>query len=204
MTAVARKLEPATAADLLALDEDIAAEVVDGVLVEKAAPSFAHGDAQSAITTTLRRPFHRRGGDDPPGGWWIATEVEVEFDNHQVYRPDVVGWRRDRVPERPTERPVRDRPDWVCEVLSPSTARRDQVTKAATLHACGVPHYWLVDPERQALTVLRWQAEGWLVVLSAGPTGKVRAEPFEVVEMDIAPFFGLEPEDERAPATTQS
>ena len=81
------------------------------------------------------------------------TEVEIELETHHVYVPDVSGWRRDRVSERPTGRPVRARPDWVCEVLSPANARQDLVTKLRSYHACAIPHYWIVDPERQLLTV---------------------------------------------------
>jgi Uma2 family endonuclease len=128
MVKPSRHLPSADASALLVLPDDVRAEVIDGEVVEKATPTFEHGDAQGAIVATFRPVFHRRSGGDPPGGWWIATELEVELAPHEVYRPDVVGWRRSRVPERPTGRPVRILPDWVCEILSASTARHDQVT----------------------------------------------------------------------------
>src|SRR5690606_20888761 len=113
----------ATADDLRSLSQDRPAEIIAGEIVEKAAPSYEHGDAQSSLAELLKPPFQRgRGG---PGGWWIATEVEIELEAHEVYRPDLVGWRRERVPVRPHGRPVRERPDWVSEVLSPSNAERD-------------------------------------------------------------------------------
>jgi hypothetical protein len=80
-------------ADLAAL-----AEIIHGVIVEKAAPSFEHGVAQSALSGTIGQRFGRRGG---PGGWWIASEVEVEYATHEVSRHDLAGWRRERVPEMP-------------------------------------------------------------------------------------------------------
>ncbi|MEO8798370.1 MAG: hypothetical protein ABI551_10825, partial [Polyangiaceae bacterium] len=86
-------------------------EVIGGALIEKASPSFEHGDAQSSVVARIKPPFHRSGGD-PPEGWWIATEVEIELASEDVYRPDVVGWRRSRVAERPSGTPVRIRPDW--------------------------------------------------------------------------------------------
>jgi Uma2 family endonuclease len=120
---VGARTAPATAADLAALPDDARAELVGGEIVQKANPGFEHGDAQGSLCELLKPPFQRgRGG---PGGWWIVTEVEVEFGAHDVYRPDVAGWRRERVPERPRGRPVRIRPDWICEVLSASTAARD-------------------------------------------------------------------------------
>ncbi len=99
-----------------------------------------------------------------PGGWWIATEVEVQLAPSQIYRPDVVGWRRERVPERPTGTPVAIRPDWICEVLSPSNPGTDRVKKLNRYHQFGVPHYWLVDPIEESLSVFRWTAEGYLLV----------------------------------------
>src|SRR5262245_544384 len=117
----------ATSADLVEAAGDPFAEVIGGEVVEKASPSAEHGATQAALVATLWSRFHsRRGGG--PGGWWIMTEVEVELESHETYRPDVVGWRRERSPERPSGRPVRIRPDWVCEVLSASNADTDLVT----------------------------------------------------------------------------
>ena len=190
--AVSRRVlrRPATLADLLALPADVAAEIVAGELVEKALPSFEHGDAQAEITTQLRGRFGGAPGDGR-GGWWIANEVDVEY-GQEVFRHDVVGWRRDRAPQRPSGRPVRVRPDWVCEVLSPSNASTDTVRKLRTLHAHAVPHYWLADPDRRTLTVLRWESAGYLTVLNAEAGEIVRAEPFEVLELRTGPIFGDE------------
>lgn len=181
-------MRAATAADLAALPDEKRAEVVRGAIVEKAAPSFEHGDAQSAIAELLKGPFQRgRGG---PGGWWIGTEVEVELEAHEVYLPDVAGWRRERVPERPRGRPIRVRPDWVCEVLSVSNADVDLGPKLFAYHRVGVGHYWIVDPEHETLSVFRHTSEGYVVALSAGRGETVKAEPFEAVEIRVAELFG--------------
>lgn len=188
MSSAAQPKHLATADDLLALPDDRVAEVIGGVIVDKAAPSYEHGDAQSSLAELLKPPFQRgRGG---PGGWWIATEVEVELEPHEVYRPDLVGWRRERVPERPHGRPIRERPDWISEVLSPSNAETDLGKKLLAYHRAGVPHYWIVDPEHETLTVYRWSGEGYVVVMSAGRNEKVCAAPFEELELDIGQLFG--------------
>jgi Uma2 family endonuclease len=187
-----RKIGPATARDLELLERS---EVVSGSVQEKAAPSGEHGRSQAALTSLLHRRFHRRGGDRHPGGWWILTEVEVELETHEVYLPDLTGWRRDRVPECPRGRPVRIRPDWVCEVLSPSTAARDQVIKQATFFRSGVPYYWIVDPEREVLIVQRREAAGYLVLVTAGRSDSVRAEPFAAIELAVGLLFGDDPDD---------
>jgi Uma2 family endonuclease len=114
-SAQARRL--ATAADLLALPETSRFhEVIAGDLVQKAAPSGEHGAAQAALAGSLFGPFSRRPGGRWPGGWWFETEVEIEFESHEVYRPDVSGWRRERAAERPTGTLVRIRPDWIWEI----------------------------------------------------------------------------------------
>ncbi len=190
----ASRSTPATAADLAALPDDVHAEVIGGTVVEKAAPSMEHGDAQSALTERLRSVFHRKPGGTVPGGWWIVVEVEVEMETHEVFRPDLTGWRRDRHPQKPSGRPVRVRPDWVCEVLSSSNADHDLVTKFRVFHRNGVPHYWIVDPDHRVLVAYRWQESGYLAVLTAKPGETVRAEPFEAAELRVGLLFGEEEE----------
>jgi Uma2 family endonuclease len=164
-------------------------EIVAGELVEKAAPSFEHGDAQGVIIGNLLG-FRRRGGDHRPGGWWLGTEVEIELEPEEVYLPDVAGWRVERVPERPTGRPIRIAPDWVCEILSPSTASRDMGPKQRGYHKAHVGHYWLVDPQKLLLTVMRWDEAGYHTLLAAGPGDVVRAEPFHAIELSVGQIFG--------------
>lgn len=175
----------ATRADL---DGARALEIVGGAVVEKANPSFEHGEAQQAIAEFVG-PFRRGGGGNRPG-WWISVEVDVEFEAHEIYRPDLAGWRRDRVPQRPSGWPVRIVPDWVCEVLSPGTAGRDLGPKLRTYHAHGVGHYWIVDREHETLTVYRHVAQGYVVALVAGRDDVVAAEPFEGAALRVAALFG--------------
>jgi Uma2 family endonuclease len=188
---VATKLRPlATAAELLAIPEDERFhEIIDGELVRKAMPSGPHGRAQRALGGRIGDLYDRRLGGRRPGGWWIVTEVEIQFEEHEIFRPDLSGWRRDRLPELPRVSPIPVRPDWVCEVLSRSNARNDLVKKMRVYHRCAVPHYWIVDPEEEMLAVYRWTAEGYLLALSAEREDRVRAEPFGKIEISLAALF---------------
>lgn len=168
-------------------------ELVGGELVEKAAPSGEHGDAQAGIVTAVRAPFQRRSGGDGPGGWWIATEVEVLLETGDIVRPDVVGWRRERCPERPTGMPVKQHPDWICEVLSESNATHDTVKKLRLYQRVGIAHYWIADPREATLTVMRWSQDGYITVLSAERHEVVRAEPFDAIEIAVGTLFGDDP-----------
>lgn len=182
----------ATTADLLAIPEhERFHELIAGEIVPKAAPSAEHGTAQRRLGT-LVDPFDRRPGGRWPGGWWLMTEVEVEFETHETYRPDVVGWRRDRVPDRPRGNPVRIRPDWICEILSPTNSGNDRVVKLNAYHQFEVPHYWISDPTEETLSAFRWTQDGYLLVVAAGTGQRVRVEPFAAIEIEVGEIFGHE------------
>jgi Uma2 family endonuclease len=193
MSSVDASKRPATVEDLLALPEDRHVELVNGELVDKAAPSPDHATAQAGLSGTLFG-FQGPGGQGPrgPGGWWLMTEFDVYYEEHETYRHDLAGWRRERVPERPRERPIRLLPDWVCEVLSPTNAANDTVRKQRILHKHRVPHYWLLDPAEGTLRVLRWTEPGYLEVLGAKADETVRAEPFDALELSLSTVLGLE------------
>jgi Uma2 family endonuclease len=186
----------ATIRDLLAIPEgERFHELIDGALVRKADPSGEHADAQGGLVGWLRLPFQRPPGRGGPGGWWILTEVEVRLSAGDVVRPDVCGWRRERMPDRPTGVPVDVCPDWICEVLSPSDPSRDRVTKLRVYHRERVGHYWIVDPREQILTVMRWTEPGYTTVLAAERGETVRAEPFEAIAIEVGTLFGDDPSE---------
>jgi Uma2 family endonuclease len=192
-----------TVQEWLAIPEEKRAEVIDGKLVYHAMPGPKHGTTQSGILSFVRSPFHRRPGTARgPGGWWISAEVDMEIAG-LLCRPDAVGWRRDKyltLPEPDARGVVTAVPDWIAEVLSPSTAQYDLGAKRQGYHRAGVSHYWLVDPQNGTLTVLRWTQEDYLVVLAAGRGEVIRAAPFEAVEIDVGEVFGDdEPLPEAAP-----
>jgi Uma2 family endonuclease len=168
-------------------------ELVGGELVRKANPSGEHGDAQAGVVGAVRLPFQRRPGSGGPGGWWIATEVEVLLETGEIVRPDVLGWRRDRCPARPQGTPVRIRPDWVCEIVSPENANHDTVRKLRLYHRVAVPHYWLVDPRDFTLAVMRWSDAGYVTLIRAERGETVRAEPFAAIELWVGTLFGDDP-----------
>lgn len=180
---------PATVADLDAIPEESRRhELIEGTIVGKGAASGEHGATQLKVGSWVD-PYHRRPGGQWPGGWWFAAEVEVVFDSGTVLRPDVVGWRRDRVPERPRGARIEVRPDWVCEILSTKRAS-DLARKKRIYHRHEVPHYWIIDPEEVTLSVNRYSREGYVEILSAERGDRVRAEPFEALELDVAVLCG--------------
>jgi Uma2 family endonuclease len=173
MTA-ARK--PATEADLLDLPPDVKAHLVYGVLHVQPRPAPRHINAGSSLGEALAPPFRRgRGG---PGGWIILDEPELRIAGH-VLSPDLGGWLRERMPEM--------HPDWVCEVLSPSTAGFDRGDKMLAYAELKVPYVWLVDPEARTLEALELDPakSRYSYPIVFRESAKVRAKPFEVFELDL-------------------
>ena len=149
--------------------------------------------AQAGIVGAVHAPFQRRSGGGGPGGWSIATEVEVLLATGDIVRPDVLGWRREHCPERPSGTPVKQRPDWTCEILSPSNATHDTVKKLRLYQRVGIPHYWFADPRDATLTVMRWSPDGYITVLRAERHEVVRAEPFDAIEIAVGTLVRRRP-----------
>jgi Uma2 family endonuclease len=186
---------PVTLEEALSRSDAERVELIRGTLVHKAAPTGEHSDTQSHVVSRVGQRFDRRPGGRWPGGWWIRTEIDVALGN-ELFRPDVAGWRRDRCPERPRGRPITLRPDWICEVLSPSTENIDRVDKLQSYFQASVPHYWIADPIEQVLEVYRRTDLAYALVLTAKGGQTVRAEPFDSVELRVDELFGADPEDD--------
>jgi Uma2 family endonuclease len=179
---------PATYDDLLSVPSHKVAEIVDGELHVSPRPASPHALAAITLGSDLVQPFHHgRGGG--PGGWWILPEPELHLGS-DVLVPDLAGWRRERMPEFLKTAAFTLAPDWVCEVVSASTERLDRARKMPAYAREGVRHLWLVNPLTQTLEVSRLAEGRWLLLATHEGAAKVRAEPFEAVELELAPLWG--------------
>jgi Uma2 family endonuclease len=179
----------ATYADLLVLPEGTKAEVLAGEIVSAPAPLPRHSKAQGAARRFLGGPFDDDDGRGGPGGWWIFVEVDVALGDHDIVRPDLSGWRRDRLLRPGATRPIAVVPDWVCEVVSPSTAARDRVTKRNLYARTGVAHYWLIDPEARVVEALALRDGRWFEVGAYDDAATARIPPFEAIELEVGRLF---------------
>lgn len=191
----ARGGKATTVDEFLAQDERV--ELIRGTIVEKAAPSGEHSRAQGGIDRRVGNKFDRKPGGRWPGGWWFFLEADVHFGT-EIFRPDVCGFRRDRMKETPGGRALAVRPDWVCEILSPSNARTDRVEKLQTYFAAGVPHYWLVDPIEGSLEIFRRTDLAYALVQSAHRGQRLKPEPFDALEFSVDELLGDDPSDDEA------
>jgi Uma2 family endonuclease len=180
---VASAVRRATYADLQGLPRHVVGEIIHGALITHPRPAAPHANASSHLGWALTGPF--RFGQGGPGGWVILDEPELHLHGH-VLVPDLAGWRRERMPEVPDAAFFDLAPDWVCEVVSPSTEAVDRADKLPLYAAAEVRHAWLVDPIARTLEVFRLDGPGWRVVATWRDDAVVRAEPFDAVELDLS------------------
>lgn len=181
----------ATYDDLMALPEGERAEILGGVLVNPPAPLPRHALAQRTTARFIGGPFDDDDGRGGPGGWWILLEVDVRLGPNDVVRPDLAGWRRDRLPAPWDMRPIDVTPDWICEIISPSNASNDRVKKRRLYATHAVPFYWIVDPEERTLEALRFDATSnvWVETGSYDDASIARIAPFEAIELEVGRLF---------------
>jgi Uma2 family endonuclease len=176
----------ATYADLYGVPENFVAEILGGELYASPRPAYPHAIAAAALGRRIGTPF--QDGIGGPGGWVVIPEPELRLAN-DVLVPDLAAWRRERLPAVATGAYPAIAPDWVCEVLSPSTAKIDRTKKLAIYARENVPYAWLVDPLQQTLEVLGLEAAHWTLLATHEADVRVRAEPFAAVELDLGALW---------------
>ncbi len=174
---------------LLALPENQVGEIIGGQLyVQQNRPSGPQIAAAGAINSILGLPFHR--GQEGPGGWWILPEPEIHFiRDTEVAVPDLAGWRRERMPTIPRDHRFEIVPDWVCEILSPSTAQKDRTLKLPLYARYGVAHAWLVDPQARTLEAFELRDSQWVLLGAIGEDAPVCFPPFAAITFSLADLW---------------
>lgn len=173
----------ATIEDLLAAPEHMVAEIIDGVLYTHPRPRPRHARSSSALGMVIGGPYDQGSGGGP-GGWWIIDEPELHL-GKQVVVPDIAGWRRERMPKLPETAWFGLAPDWVCEVLSPSTAQLDRVQKRRINAEHGVSHLWFIDPEARTLEAFELRGSQWLLIETLADDAEVAVSPFAAVPFQL-------------------
>lgn len=171
------------------LPENVVGEILNGELHTRPRPSPKHALAASYLGDDLVGPYGKgRGG---PGGWWIIDEPEIHLSD-DIMVPDLAGWKKTHLPKLPETAFFSLVPDWVCEVLSPHTARKDRIRKMPLYAEYGVSHIWLIDPAIRTLEVYRLENRFWKLIGTYAEADRISAEPFQETTMDLALLWGEE------------
>jgi Uma2 family endonuclease len=173
---------------LLALPQNLVGEIINGELYTQPRPAGPHALACSALLIEVGSAYHfGRGG---PGGWWIIVEPEIHFiRDTEVLVPDIVGWRREGLPKIPDDQRFEVPPNWVCEVLSPSTTKKDRVEKMPVYARYGVAFLWLVDPLARTLETYELQEGKWIVGGMFKDDDTVRVAPFQAITLVLSELW---------------
>lgn len=183
-----RLLQPTPYEELLALPENLVGEILGGQLHTQPRPSGPNDVAERGLNIELGAPFDKgRGG---PGGWWILIEPEVHFQRDtEVAVPDLAGWRRERMPAIPQGHRYEIAPDWVCEILSPGTAKKDRAVKLPLYARYGVAHAWLVDPLERTLEAFELREDLWVLLGTLQDEEPVSMPPFDAISFSLAELW---------------
>ena len=176
----------ATYQDVLDAPPYRVAEVVDGTLYIFDRPAVPHARASSVLGRYIGTPFDDgRGG---PGGWWILDEPQLHL-GEDIVVPDLAGWRRERMPALPDAAYFTLAPDWVCEVLSPSTRKLDLGGKSAVYARAGVGYIWFVDPIARSLKAKMLRGRKWVEIATLYDDATVSLPPFEVISFNLGDLW---------------
>lgn len=181
-------LQPTLYEQLVALPANLTGEIINGRLYAQPRPASPHTLAGSGLGSDLYSAYHRgRGG---PGGWWILDEPEVHFiRDTEVLVPDIAGWRRERMPRLPRDHRFEVAPDWVCEILSPSTAKTDRVIKMPVYAHYAVAYLWLVDPLAHTLEAFALRDGRWSIIGLFQDEALVSVEPFQEIVLELGALW---------------
>lgn len=178
----------ATYADLEAVPPNMVAEIIDGSLVTHPRPAPAHSVASSSLTGEISDPFQKGGSG--PGGWIFVDEPELHL-GIQVLVPDIAGWRRQNLTELPQTPYFETAPDWVCEVISPSTERYDRGAKRRIYANAGVASLWLLNPISRVLEAFERDGEEWRTIATIVEGEDVSVRPFDAITFPIDNLWPL-------------
>jgi Uma2 family endonuclease len=176
----------ATYQDVLDAPEHVVAEIINGTLRVSPRPGGPATSVASKLVGELLPPFNNgRGG---PGGWIIAFEPELHLGD-EILVPDLAGWRSERMPVVPAGAFFTVTPDWICEVMSPSSESMDRLEKLPLYASLGVRHAWLVSARRRSIEAFRLHEGMWLAIASHRGSVVARIEPFDAIELDLGTLW---------------
>jgi Uma2 family endonuclease len=173
--------------DLLNLPENIIGEIINGELHTQPRPAPRHALASSSLGGELDGPYFKgRGG---PGGWWIIDEPEIHLGD-DVLVPDIAGWKKERMPKLPETAFFDVSPEWICEVLSQNTVRKDRIFKMPLYAKYGVQHIWLLDPLAKTLEVYQLETQYWKLIGTFSGNDNVSILPFQEINIELSFLWG--------------
>ncbi|MCF7992872.1 MAG: Uma2 family endonuclease [Thiohalocapsa sp.] len=191
--------------DVLSLPDNLIGEILDNELHIHPRPTPREARACSTLAGTLganlsvayesppqdlQAAYNASQRDDgDAAGWWLFDGPELHLGT-DVLVPDLAAWRQARFPALPGATWFDEPPDWICEILSPSTARTDRAIKMAIYAREQVPHLWLIDPDARTLEIYALHdALRWLLLATLKENDATRQSPFDSIEFALGDLW---------------
>ncbi len=158
--------------------EGVKGDLIDGEAIIDMSVTKVHEQIQAFLLSILRLYVREKGL-----GEVLGSKTTMRVDDENGYEPDIFFLREDRL-DTFGEKDIRGPVDVAVEIVSPSSGKRDRVTKFDGYERVGVSEYWLVDPERREAAFYRLEE------------GAYRAVPLTngVFESEAVPGFRLDPQ----------
>ena len=135
-----------TLEDYLALPEGARVEMIDGEFYDMAAPTTEHQDIAGELFVELKNHVRKNGGSCHP---FIApVDVQLDRDDKTIVQPDILILC-DK--QKLTRSRIVGAPDFIIEILSPSTFQKDLIIKGKKYQQAGVKEYWMIDPKAKVV-----------------------------------------------------
>ena len=172
-----------TLEDYYAIPDEIRVELIDGVIYDMSAPTSIHQDLVLELAVFLKKHIKDKKGKCKT--YVSPIDVQLDCDDKTMVQPDViVVCNRDII----IKRCVYGAPDFVVEILSPSTSKKDSTIKLKKYKDAGVQEYWMVDPDKKKVVVYDWNKSAIPVVY--GFDAKVPVGIFDgECEIDFAEIY---------------
>lgn len=172
-----------TLEDYYALPDEQRVELIDGVFYDMSAPSTIHQIFSAEMLFQIKSYIKGKGGDCIP---LIApTDVQLDCDERTMLQPDVIILC-DR--SKLIRRCIMGAPDFLVEVLSPSTKKKDAIIKLHKYESAGVREYWMVDIDKERIVTYFFEEDELPVIYGADANIPVRIYDGEL-KISMAEIF---------------
>ena len=158
-------------------------EILEGELTVTPAPSTKHQTASVNLLVLLSQYIKEHNL-----GKLFHAPIDLILESTSVLQPDLLFVSKARQ-SNITERAIEGAPDLIVEILSPTTNRTDRVTKAQIYARHGVPVYWIVDPDREAIEIYLLEGNGYRLAATLLGKTPMAVPPFTELEIAARDVF---------------